>query len=159
MLLEPTALRMRVATFAAGLWLTYVVCCTSMVYVAFTWQRPHRVFLAVLFLTGTAGAMAIAQLPRERVVRSAYREVFFLAWSMLDLALIALAALADGGTGSPLALIFFIPVVFAAMSYPLKSVAFVGGVTVIVYMAIAISIGGASWAYQALFAVMLSDAP
>ncbi len=64
--------------------------------------------------------MIISNLPRERIVRSRLREVFFFAWSLVDLLLIVLASLADGGTGSPLALIFFIPVVFAAMSYPLE---------------------------------------
>ncbi len=78
--------------------------------------------MAVLFGAGFAAAAIVARLPRERIVRSRYREAFFLSWSLLDLTLIMLGMLADGGTGSPLTLIFFIPVVFSAMSYPLGSV-------------------------------------
>jgi diguanylate cyclase (GGDEF)-like protein len=154
--IDQWALRMRAATFAAGVWLTYVVCGAGAVYVALTWRLPHRATLAMLFGTGIAAAAIVGRLPRERIVRSRYREVFFLGWSLLDLALIMLCTLADGGTGSPLALVFFIPVVFAAMSYPLGSVAFVGGLTVASYLMLAVTVGGAPWSYQALFAVMLA---
>ncbi len=154
--LDPSALNMRVATFGAGVWLSYFVCATSTIYIILTWQLPNRTALAVLFGAGIAAAAVVAQLPRERIVRSRFREAFFLAWSLLDLALIALAALADGGTGSPVALVFFIPVVFAAMSYPLWSVALVGGLTVASYLTLAVTVGGAPWAYQATFAAMLT---
>jgi len=154
--MDPSALRMRVATFSAGVWLTYVVCGSAAVYILLTWQLPNRTALAVIFGAGFAAAAAVARLPRERIVRSRFREAFFLGWSILDLTLIMLATLADGGTGSPLALIFFIPVVFAAMSYPLGSVAVVGGLTVAAYLTLAVTVGGAAWSYQALFTVMLS---
>jgi diguanylate cyclase (GGDEF)-like protein len=155
-IVDQSALRMRVATFAAGIWLSYVVCGTSAVYLALTWQRPHRTLIAALFGAGFLGAAIVSCLPRERIVRSRFRETFFLSWSLVDLTLIALGTLADGGTGSPLALIFFIPVVFAAMSYPLGSVLLVGGLSVAGYLSVAVVVGGADWAYQALFAVMLA---
>ncbi|MBA3808999.1 MAG: diguanylate cyclase [Solirubrobacterales bacterium] len=154
-IVDQSSLRMREATFAAGVWLTYVVCGSSSIYVALTWQRQNRSEILALFGAGLVAAVAISHLPRERIVRSRLREVFFFSWSVVDLLLIVLASLADGGTGSPLALIFFVPVVFAAMSYPLASVAAVGGLTVAAYMSLAVIVGGASWAYEALFAVML----
>src|SRR3982074_3354878 len=135
-IVDQSAVGMRVATFSAGIWLTYVVCVTSAIYARLTCGLPPR-------------------LPRERIVRSRFREIFFRGWSLLDLVLIVLATWADGGTGSPLALSFFIPVVFAAMSYPLGSVLAVGGLSVAAYMGLAVTIGGAGWAYQGLFAVML----
>jgi diguanylate cyclase (GGDEF)-like protein len=155
-IVDQSALGMRVATFAAGVWLSYLVCGTAAVYLGLTWERPHRALIAALFGAGFVGAAVVSRLPRERIVRSRFREAFFLGWSLVDLALIGLATLADGGTGSPLALIFFIPVVFAAMSYPLGSVLVVGGLSVAGYLALAVLVGGADWAYQALFAVMLA---
>jgi diguanylate cyclase (GGDEF)-like protein len=155
-IVDQSALRMRVATFGAGIWLSYVVCGTSAVYVGLTWQRPHRALIAALFGAGFLGAAVVSRLPRERIVRSRFREPFFLSWSIVDLILITLATLVDGGTGSPLALIFFIPVVFAAMSYPLGSVLAVGSLSVAGYLAVAVLVGGADRAYQALFAVMLA---
>lgn len=153
-----SALRVRERTFAAGVWLTYVLCAAGEAYVALTWQRPHRLALVLVFGVAFAGAVLISRLPHERIVRSRHREAFFLTWSVLDLALIALGALLDGGTGSPLALIFVIPVVFSAMSYPLGSVAAVGSLTVATYLAIAATSGGSSLSYQAMFTVVLACA-
>ncbi|MGO9322392.1 MAG: HD domain-containing phosphohydrolase [Solirubrobacteraceae bacterium] len=155
-IVDQSAVRMRVATFSAGIWLSYVVCGAGGAYVILTWQRPHRAAIAALYGAGFIGAVLVACLPRERIVRSRFREAFFLSWSLIDLALIALSTLADGGTGSPLALVFFVPVVFAAMSYPLGSVLAVGSLSVAGYLALAVTVGGAGWAYQALFAVMLA---
>jgi diguanylate cyclase (GGDEF)-like protein/putative nucleotidyltransferase with HDIG domain len=154
-IVDQSAVGMRVATFAAGVWLTYVVCGTSAVYTALTWERPHRTLIFAMFGAGLLGGLSVSRLPREQIVRSRFREPFFLAWSLIDLALIVVATLADGGTGSPIALIFFVPVVFAATSYPLASVVAVAGLTVGAYLMLAVTTGGAGWGYQGLFAVML----
>jgi diguanylate cyclase (GGDEF)-like protein len=155
-IVDQTTVRMRVATFAAGIWLSYVVCGTGAVYVALTWQCPHRALIGALFAAGLTGAALVSRLPRERIVRSRYREAFFLGWSMIDLSLITCAALADGGTHSALSLVFFVPVVFAAMSYPLGSVLAVAGLSVASYLTLALIAGGGWWGYEGLFAVMLS---
>ncbi len=154
-IVDQSALRMREATFAAGVWLTYVVCGAAALYIGLTWERPHRLLISLLFGSGLAGAAVISRLPRARIVRSRYREAFFFAWSVIDLALIVAAASADGGTNSPLALVLFVPVVFAAMSYPLASVVIVGGLSVASYLGLALTVAGAPWSYQALFAAML----
>ncbi len=157
-IVDQSALRIREATFSAGVWLTFVVCGSSAVYLAFTWQQPNRIVISLAFGGGALGGAIVGLLPRERIVRSRWREAFFLAWSLLDLALIVLGTVEDGGTRSPLALIFFLPVVFAAMSYPTASVMTVGGVSVAAYLTLAVLVGGAGWGYQALFAVMLACA-
>jgi hypothetical protein len=109
------------------------------VYLALTWQRPNRTLIALLFGAGFVGASVVSLLPRERIVRSRYREAFFLGWSLLDLVLISIGALEDGGSASPLALVSFMPVVFAAMSCPLGSVLIVGGLSVAGYLALAVT--------------------
>jgi diguanylate cyclase (GGDEF)-like protein len=147
---------MREATVTAGVWLTYVVGGLGEVYVALTWQRSNRPALAVLFAMAVLAGIAVSLLPRERIVRSRFREVFFLSWTFLDFALIVLGTLADGGTGSPLVLVLFVPVVFSSMSYPLGSVAVVGGLSVLSYLTLAVTVGGSSWSYQAAFAVVLT---
>jgi diguanylate cyclase (GGDEF)-like protein len=155
-IVDQSALRVRVATIAAGVWLTYVVCGTSSVYVALTWEQPHRALIASLFGAGIAGALIVSRLPRERIVRSRFREAFFLGWSALDLGLIVVAAAADGGTTSPLALIFFMPVVFASLSYPRASVLAVGSLTVASFLVLAAMHGDTQWGYEGIFAVMLA---
>jgi diguanylate cyclase (GGDEF)-like protein len=157
-IVDLSALRMREATISAGVWLTYVLCGTGALYVAVTWYRPNRLALAALFGVAMTAGIVISLLSRERIVRSRYREAFFLSWSILDLVVIGLLTLADGGTASPLALIFVVPVIFAAATYPLGSVAVVGSLTVAAYLALAIASGGASWSFQAMFAVVLTCA-
>jgi diguanylate cyclase (GGDEF)-like protein/putative nucleotidyltransferase with HDIG domain len=155
-IVDQSALRMRVATIATGIWLTYVVCGTCAVYVALTWQRPNRLAMTMLFGSAVIASALIARLPREQIVRSSLREVFFFSWTMLNLALILLASFADGGTASPLALTFFLPVVFASMSYPLRSVIALGSLSVAGYLLVAFLDGGAGWDHQGLFAVFLA---
>jgi diguanylate cyclase (GGDEF)-like protein len=154
-IVDQSAVAIRVATIAAGIWLSYVVCGASAVYVALTWERPHRAVIAAMFGAGILSAVVISWLPRERIVRSRLREWFFLGWSLADLSLMIMATLADGGTKSPIALFLFIPVVFSALSYPLGSVLTVGGLSVAAFLAVAVSVGGAGWGYEGLFTVML----
>jgi diguanylate cyclase (GGDEF)-like protein len=154
-IVDRSALRMREGTFAAGVWLSYVVVAAASLYVALTWERPHRLAISAIYGAGLLGAIVISRLPRERIVRSAWREHFFMSWSGLDLGLIVASVALDGGTRSPLALVLFVPVVFAAMSYPLVSVLVVGVSTMSCYVALALTVGGAPWSYEALFTAML----
>jgi len=154
--MDVAALRMREATIAAGIWLTFGVGGFGELYVALTWRHPHRLGLAVLFAAATAAAVLVSLLPKERIVRSRLREPFFLSWTMLDFVMLVIGTLADGGTSSPLVLVFFIPVVFSSMSYPLASVVTVGVVSVLSYLAVALGAGGSSWAYEGAFAISLA---
>jgi diguanylate cyclase (GGDEF)-like protein/PAS domain S-box-containing protein len=154
--MDVSAMRMREATIAAGIWLTFGVGAFGEIYVALTWDRANRPGLAILFAVAVLAAVLIQRLPTERIVRSRLREPFFLSWSLLDFAMLVTATFADGGTASPLVLVFFIPVVFSSMSYPLASVVAVGVFSVISYLAVAVISGGSSWTYQGAFAGALA---
>jgi diguanylate cyclase (GGDEF)-like protein/PAS domain S-box-containing protein len=153
--MDVSAMRMREATIVAGTWLTFGVGAFGETYVALTWTRPNRSALAVLFALAVLTAIIVLALPRERIVRSRMREPFFLAWSLLDFVMLVIGTLLDGGTASPLVLVFFIPVVFSSMSYPLASVVAVGAISVVSYLVLALSIGGASAEYEGAFAIAL----
>lgn len=152
---DVAALRMREATVAAGIWLTLGIGALGEIYVALTWQRAHRTELSLLFAGAVLAAVLVWLLPRERIVRSRWREPFFLSWTLLDFAMLMVGTLADGGTGSPLVLAFFIPVVFSSMSYPLGSVVAVGILSVLSYLTLAIWEGGSSGEFQGAFAAAL----
>jgi diguanylate cyclase (GGDEF)-like protein len=154
-LLDVSALRMREATITTGVWLTYLVGGLGEVYVAATWQGPNRALIGAVFLAAFVAGVAISALPKARIVRSPYREAFFLGWSIMDLVLIAVVTAADRGTASPTVLVFFLPVVFAAMSYPLGSVMVVSVLTVVSYLVVALLSGGSTGEYEAAFVAAL----
>jgi hypothetical protein len=56
-IVDQSDVAMRVATIAAGIWLSYVVCGASAVYGALTWQQPHR---AVLVAPGRRAPVCVA---------------------------------------------------------------------------------------------------
>ena len=145
---------MREATIAVALPLTIGVGGLGGLYVALTWQRPHRLELAVLFALSVVSSIVVYRL-RESIVRSRLREPFFLSWTLSDFAMLVAGTLADGGTKSPLVPVFVLPVVFSAMSYPLASVLAVGIVSVLSYLAVAFTAGGSTPGYQTAFAFVL----
>jgi diguanylate cyclase (GGDEF)-like protein len=153
--MDVSALRMREATIAAALWMSLGVGLLGGIYVALTWARPNRSELLVLFILALVTAVVVYFLPREKIVRSRIREPFFLLWTLTDFAMLVVGTLADGGTSSPLVLVFFLPVVFSSMSYPLASVAVVGLASVWSYLIVALIAGGSSLAFQLSFALAL----
>src|SRR4051794_13655974 len=102
-----------------GQWLTLVVCLGGEAYTLATWDQPHRLLLTVMLAVPLVSGRLISALPLERIVRGRQRETFFLMWSALDMALIAAVSTADGGSRSPFVVLFVLPTIFAALSYPL----------------------------------------
>jgi diguanylate cyclase (GGDEF)-like protein len=134
--LDSSRLRLRVQVIGAGVQVTYLLCLALAGWLVVTWDRPYRGVIAALVAAGVVGAFAVSRLPAERIVRGRYREAFFVTWSVLDVGLICLIAYFDGGVTSPAALMLFLTLVFAALSYPLGSMvvvvlASVAGVAII----------------------------
>ncbi len=120
----------------AGIFLTYTASASGFAYVAATWEQPHRGLIATVFLGGILCAAVIQLLPVERLIRSRHADTFFLTWSMLVIALVAVGVAADDGATSPLTYIFFLPMVFAAVFYPLRLFVFVGAFDVIAFVVV-----------------------
>jgi diguanylate cyclase (GGDEF)-like protein len=114
-------------------------CAAGWIYVLATWDQPSRKLIASLFGIGAVVALLFVLIPHERVVRSRWHEPFFLLWSVVNIALTSVVVIADGGSTSPLALLFFVPVVFAALSYPLLSVIAIGALDYIAYIAVGVA--------------------
>jgi diguanylate cyclase (GGDEF)-like protein/PAS domain S-box-containing protein len=152
--LDVTSLRMRQASIVAALWMTVGVVALGGLYAGLTWSRPHRLLLVCLLLVSIGSSVPVFVL-RERIVHSRFREPFFLSWTLSDFVLLVAGTLLDKGTASPLALVFFMPVVFSSMSYPLRSVTIVGVCGVLSYLFVAVVAGGTGWPYQIGFAFAL----
>jgi diguanylate cyclase (GGDEF)-like protein/putative nucleotidyltransferase with HDIG domain len=136
--IDALALRARVRTLKIGVWPTLFVCGVLLVYCVWTWDEPHRTPLIVLLVFTCLSTVALARVPIERLVRGRWREPFFLSWSGGLVATITAAAALDGGSSSTLALMFFLPLVYTALSYPLPSMVAIAALTVGAF-------GGLAW--------------
>lgn len=128
---------LRLAMVRAGVWLTFVVCISGSAYALASWDQPNRPFILALLGLGAAAGGMIAALPVDRIVRGRLGEPFFLVWSILDILLIGLIVAADGGATSPVAFVFFLPLIFAALFYPLHIFVPVGATDALAWVAVA----------------------
>jgi diguanylate cyclase (GGDEF)-like protein len=149
-------LRARAESIGAGVRLTLAICAAGWLYVAATWEQSNRKLIASLFGVGAIVALLFVLIPHERIVRSRWREPFFILWSVTNIALTAVVVAADRGSTSPLALLFFVPVVFAALSYPLGSVIVIGALDYIAYIAVGVGAAHPNPDYVAFFAFSLA---
>ena len=120
----------------AGVFLTFCASFAGFAYVAATWSEPHRGLIATVFAGGIAVRVVVQLLPVARLVRGRYGDAFFVTWSMSVIVLVAVAVAADGGATSPITYLFFLPMVFAAVFYPLRLFVFVGAFDMIAFVVV-----------------------
>jgi predicted signal transduction protein with EAL and GGDEF domain len=156
---DPTGVEFRLRNVRAGVALT-VFCCTYLLaYIAATWERPHRDVLLAIVVYSIVSSLAMLRLPLERVMRHLVgREAFFLGWSTLLIAFVTIIVLLDGGVSSPAAAVYFLPLVFAALSYPVRAMVGVAVVDITAYVVAALAVGGVSATTVAFVAVTLACA-
>ena len=145
--------RLRIA--GARIWLTYLIAAVFAVYAVGTWDGSDQLALVALAGGYLAWGMLVRLLPLEKIVHSGSHDVFFLAWSVAEVAAIAGAMAIDGGSSSPLAALLFIPLVVVALTYPPMLVLAVGTLELLAYLAIAVNVGGRDVLSLSLFAVSL----
>jgi len=148
----------RLGTFRAGIGPSFLATVYGVVYALWTWDRPYRTTMLVLFALVTVVALIVLVLPLESVVRSRWREPFFLSWSAGVISLGVAVSAVDGGAASPLAILLFLPLVFAALSYPLGSMIAVSAVTILAYVVMALAEGHVASADAFLFTCALFTA-
>jgi diguanylate cyclase (GGDEF)-like protein len=139
---DEAELRYRAETIGASMLPTHALCVMGWLYVALTWDEPHRLFIGALFAVGVLSQLVLARLPVDRIVRSRWRETFFVGWSVADLLLIAAVVAADGGVTSPLTLVYLFPLLFSSLSYPLGSIVWVYAAALGSYAAVGFALDG-----------------
>jgi diguanylate cyclase (GGDEF)-like protein len=150
-------IRYRIESIGAGVRLTLAICVAGWLYCAATWDMPDRQLIASLFGLGAAVSLFFVLVPHERIVNSRWREPFFFLWSLMNIGLAAGVASADGGSTSPLALLFFIPLIFAALSYPMALVVAIGAIDYIGYIAVGVAGQRPDSDYVGFFAFCLAS--
>jgi diguanylate cyclase (GGDEF)-like protein len=140
---DHTNVRFRLRSVQAGAAISTVAASAFLLYEVQTWDRPHRALMAVLYVVTILFSAVLWRLDLEPVMRRpVLRESFFLAWSGAIVALVSMGPITDGGASSPLIAGLFLPLAFAALSYPLGSMLAVGAMVVGAYLAIALGMGG-----------------
>ncbi|HEX2016312.1 MAG TPA: PAS domain-containing protein, partial [Solirubrobacteraceae bacterium] len=148
---------LRLESIPVAFWLTILVSLGTLDYAALTWSRPYRARMCVVagFALGSLGLLWL--MPVRRIVRSRWREAFFVGWSVLDVVMLAILAQADSPMG-PFAVFFVLPLVFASVSYPRTAVLLVALADVLGYLAVALADGHGISPEEALVALGLGCA-
>jgi diguanylate cyclase (GGDEF)-like protein len=149
-------IRLRVGTVRFGVWTTVPLCSLGIAYCLASFDSPNRPLMIVLLAAATAVSLLIALLDAERIVRSRWRELFFLAWSLVDIGFIATLVTLDGGVTSPFACVFFLPLIFAALSYPLLLVWPICLLDVGAALMVGAAVGNPDWVHLGFFAGVLA---
>ena len=132
----------RLGSIKVGIWLSVIVCVGGALYAVEQWDRPNRVVILAVIALALVTTPLIRALPLERIVRSSRSELFFIAWSVADIALIATIAGLDGGSRSGYMLLLVLPFLFAALSYPPRTIMTVGIAEVVAFFVVAFGVGG-----------------
>src|SRR3954468_9715100 len=149
----------RMRTFAAGSLLSLTGSAAYVVYYALTWDQPNRNMLVAISIFSLAVTLLMQLIPVPRIIASErWREVFFVGWSASLIAVISTGAALDGGAHSALALAFFLPLSFSALSYPTRSMIKVTVFDVIAFITVGSVVGNASAAFIFMFACALTTA-
>jgi diguanylate cyclase (GGDEF)-like protein len=133
----------RLSTVPTGAWVSVGFALTYLVYFLLTWDRANRDVLMVMVGIVPPTSLLLGLFPPRRLIAGRLREVFFLAWSAAITIVVGAAAALDGGAASPLMIAFFLPLAFAALSYPLPSMIAVGAMVIAGYTLLAVLFGGA----------------
>src|SRR4051794_10640360 len=140
-----------------GIRLTYFVAGAGIVYALIAPDAAHQDALVALFASALVIGFFVSRLELRPLLTSRWREPFWVAWSSSYLIVIAVACVLDGGVSSPLAALFVVPVVYAALAYELASVWIVSGIGLGLYAVVAVPTTPSDQIAQALYlAVVLS---
>ena len=88
-------IRLRLDTVGAGVRLAFVMGAVGGAYAGATWSDPNRPELLAIFAGTVATGLAVQWTPTDAIVRSRWREPFFLAWTLVTLGLVAASIAAD----------------------------------------------------------------
>jgi diguanylate cyclase (GGDEF)-like protein len=130
-------LRLRQATMDTTAWLWVVVPVGIAAYALATPDGSHRSLITVLAVIGFVAGCASRLLPSEKIIRSRWREPLLYFWTSISIAWIAVIVALDGGANSPATLLFVLPVLFTALTSPLRVTIVTGMLDVVAFLIVA----------------------
>lgn len=106
------------------------------VYLAATPDRPNRPTLWILVAVATTITAIVSVLPWQRLAERGLALRLMVVWSAALIPLLVLLASLDGGVDSPMTLLLVLPLVFSAMSYPVRATVGLGAATLVGHLVI-----------------------
>jgi diguanylate cyclase (GGDEF)-like protein len=106
-------------------------------YLVLTPRGPHRGLLMAIVAIGVLCWLGVFAPVGKLILRTKWRVHFFFVWSATTLALIGAVAALDGGAASPVTGLLVLPVLYAALVYPLTTVIALAVVAELIYSIIA----------------------
>jgi diguanylate cyclase (GGDEF)-like protein len=97
-------------------------------YVLATPHGPHRGILITLDAATVAASVGLFWWLGLRLTPTRWRTQFFTSWTISTFAFIAAGAVLDGGTTSPMSYFLVLPLLFAGLAYPARTVATLTGI-------------------------------
>jgi diguanylate cyclase (GGDEF)-like protein len=155
---DPIDVRYRRHAQLIGIAVTLVVAVYVGVYAAWTWEREHRTALLVLASVGAVASLALLSVKSRTPPAGWRRTALALVWTGVGLAVITTLVMLDGGPDdSPLAPIYFLPLLFATLAFPPVAM-LISGVAVVATFVVASLVHGATGADTFAFASALATA-
>jgi diguanylate cyclase (GGDEF)-like protein len=111
---------------------------------AYAWASSNttlRTVTTAMMVLALGAGLGVRRLPAERMVGGRLREPFLVVWQTIAITAIAGLAMLDGGAQSPYTFLFVIPVLFTALTYPLRVTVIVGVLDVAAFLAVALASG------------------
>jgi diguanylate cyclase (GGDEF)-like protein/PAS domain S-box-containing protein len=125
-LTDPDEITIRARDVVIGGVLAIATAIAIVVYLLQSTQSAHPVVLGTVCVIWALASCGMFALPRRRLVASRWREPFFLLWSATVVGSIAFGIVLEGRENGPLLFAFILPLVFAAISYPVYATTVVG---------------------------------
>ena len=114
---------MRATSLRIGIQVSWLMCLLVGGWALLTFDRPHRgAILALLALMGLTAA-ALTRVPAAAITGHRHADRLYAAWSAMAIAAISAAVALDGQALSPLTVTYVLPLLFAALAYPLRLMA------------------------------------
>jgi diguanylate cyclase (GGDEF)-like protein/PAS domain S-box-containing protein len=123
---DPEEIAMRARDVVIGGVLAIGTAVAIIAYLLQSTESAHPLLLGTVCVIWAIASCGMFALPRRRMVASRWREPLFLLWSLLVVGSIAFGIVLEDRPNTPLLFGFILPLIFAAISYPLAGTAIVG---------------------------------
>ncbi|MDA0161021.1 EAL domain-containing protein [Solirubrobacter ginsenosidimutans] len=141
---DPEEIAMRARDVVIGGVLAIATAVAIVAYLLQSERSAHPLLLGAVCITWSVASCGMFAIPRQRIAASRWREPFFLGWSFMVAFSLASGVVLEDRSNTPLMLGFILPLIFAAISYPVVSTAIVGSLVLVFAAAAAVLTGQSS---------------